>query len=231
MVKSSRGIQLGSGRETNLRRQPSRRAPRKTILIDTNGKSTEQAYFNALKTLQWAQASRVVVVFKNGAPVDVVRDAGKRKTDNDFDEAWAVCDVDEFETERAMVEARRKDVGLAWSNPCFELWLILHLAAQKSHLENGDKACEKISKPLGKDFDKTEMNFADFEHGIEEAVGRAKLLEQPPAANPSTNVWAVLESLGFGMAAEASDGVQVSPNVHRLTTRPNARDKNSPPPL
>ncbi|XVU27235.1 RloB family protein [Actinoplanes sp. CA-054009] len=143
------------------------------------------------------RAGRVVVVFKNGAPIEVVRDASRRKVANDFDHAWAVCDVDEFDTERAAVEARRKGVGLAWSNPCFELWLILHVAEQTSHLDNGDKAGERISKVLGKEYDKGTLNFTDFEAGIAAAVKRAKLLGPPPVANPSTNMWAVLESLGF----------------------------------
>ena len=82
-----RGVELGSGRETDLRRRPARRAQRQTVLIDTNGKSTEQAYFNAIKALPWMQVGRIVVVFTNKAPVDVVRDASRRKSANDFDQA------------------------------------------------------------------------------------------------------------------------------------------------
>lgn len=190
-------MELGAGRETNLRRRTSKRDQRQTILIDTNGKSTERDYFNALKSMPWLQVGRIVVVFTNKAPVEVVRDASKRKVDNDFDQAWAVCDVDEFDTEKAVVEARRRNVGLAWSNPCFELWLILHVAEHTAHLENGDKACERISKLLDKEWDKSAMDFSDFEQGIADAVKRAKLLESPPLANPSTDVWRVLEALGY----------------------------------
>ena len=190
-------MELGSGRETDLRRRPARRAQRQTVLIDTNGKSTEQAYFNAVKSLPWVQVGRIVVVFTNKAPVEVVRDASRRKNANDFDQAWAVCDVDEFDTEKAMVEARRSGVGLAWSNPCFELWLLLHIAEHTSHLENGDKACEKITKALGREWDKSALDFSDFEHGIGDAIKRAKLLETPPAANPSSDVWRLMEALGF----------------------------------
>lgn len=193
MAKSHRGVRPGSGRQTDLRRGPSSREPRPAILIDTNGKSTEPDYFNALKFLPWAQAARVVVVFTNGAPVEVVRDAARRKRASEFDQAWAVCDVDEFPTEKATAVARTGGVGLAWSNPCFELWLILHLAGHTSHLENGERACERISRLLGRDFDKTELNFPAFEAGIADAVERAKLLEPPPTANPSTNVWELLE--------------------------------------
>jgi hypothetical protein len=197
MAKSSRGVRLGAGRETNLHRRASLREPRKVVLIDTNGKATERDFFTAIKSLPWAPGGRIVVVFRNGAPIEVVRDASKRKSANDFDEAWVVCDVDDFDTEKAAAEARRKGVGLAWSNPCFELWLILHVAGHSAHLEDGTKACERISKLLGKEFDKTALDFSDFEPGISDAVERAKLLGQPPTANPSTNVWAVLESLGY----------------------------------
>jgi len=195
--RRGRGVEVGAGRVTDLRRRTAKRAQRETVLIDTNGKSTEKDYFNALKAMPWVQAGRIVVIFTNKAPVELVRDASRRKTENDFDQAWAVCDVDEFEIEKAAIEARRKGVGLVLSNPCFEVWLILHLTEQTSHLDNADKACERIGKLLGKEWDKSALDFSDFEQGIAEAIKRAKLLESPPSANPSTDVWKVLEAIGY----------------------------------
>ncbi|WP_091247774.1 RloB family protein [Micromonospora matsumotoense] len=195
--ETRRGVQVGSGRETDLRRQPARREQRIAVLVDTNGKSTERKYFGALKDLPWVHVGRVVVVFTNGSPVDVIRDAARRRSENDFDHAWAVCDIDSYNVGEAEIEAQRKGVGIAWSNPCFEVWLILHKASHNAFLENADKACERLSKILGREWDKSVLDFSEFEPGIADAVARAKLLDAPPA-NPSTGIWLVLESLGFG---------------------------------
>ncbi|MBP8181837.1 MAG: RloB domain-containing protein [Acidimicrobiia bacterium] len=52
-----------------------------------------------------------------------------------FDEVWCVFDVDEHERfGQAVASARNNGVQLAISNPCFELWLLLHYQDQTAHL-------------------------------------------------------------------------------------------------
>ena len=44
-----------------------------------------------------------------------------------FDEVWCVHDVDDHpRLDEARIMARDNDISLAVSNPCFELWLLLH---------------------------------------------------------------------------------------------------------
>ncbi|WP_204002990.1 RloB family protein, partial [Micromonospora lutea] len=119
-----KGRTVGTGRrETDLRRRPATREQRRTVLITTNGESTERTYFDALKREPWISA-KVAVAVERGSPVDLVRDAYRRQRDNDYDEAWAVCDVDHYPPGEASAEAQRSGVRLAWSNPCFEVWLL-----------------------------------------------------------------------------------------------------------
>lgn len=191
------GVQVGSGRETDLRRRLGRRSQRVAILIDTNGKCTEREYFTAVKELVWAQNGRVVVVFTNGAPIDVIRDAHRRQVESDFDHAWAVCDVDQFDIAKAQSAARHTNVQVAWSNPCFEVWLILHIAAHAAHFASADQVCEKVGKILGKPWDKRAFDFSHFESGIADAVMRAKQLGAAPENNPSSDVWRVIEAMGY----------------------------------
>ncbi|KAB1931674.1 RloB domain-containing protein [Micromonospora sp. ALFpr18c] len=79
-------------------------------------------------------------------------------------------------------------MNLLWSNPCFEVWLILHLGSCARHLESAKRAEELLRKYLA-NWDKTRLDFDDFRNGIDAAIERAQTLDPPPAANPSTAVW------------------------------------------
>ena len=52
----------------------------------------------------------------------------RRRPNRDFDELWCVFDVDQHEgLAEAISDARNNSINVAVSNPCFELWLVLHL--------------------------------------------------------------------------------------------------------
>lgn len=70
------------------------------------------------------------------------------------DEYWAVFDIDrqtdEYLDTQARIAHERGD-RLAGSNPCFELWLLLHLTADLHDLPRGQDdrgACEKCDRRL-----------------------------------------------------------------------------------
>lgn len=160
----------------------------------TNGISTEVDYFNALRREQWITADKVRVKPEPGDPMDVVLSAASIRDDNAYDEAWAVCDVDEFDVEGAIAAAAERKVGLALSQPSFEIWLILHLSERCRGFNNGAQAGRHLKSLLPR-WDKTDLKYADFRAGVFDAVRRAMRLDEPPDANPSTAVWRVIESL------------------------------------
>ncbi|MFI7433181.1 RloB family protein [Micromonospora haikouensis] len=163
------------------------------MLLATNGEATERAYFNALKQEPWVRP-RVVVVVERGSPVDVVRGAARRRKSDDFDEAWAVCDVDDYRTEPASGEAVAADVRLAWSNPCFEVWLLLHYGRHVGFVENAKKARDLL-RAHDPQWDKTALDFDKFRDRIEVACQRADQLDPPPEGNPSTSVGRIVAAL------------------------------------
>lgn len=187
-------IHVGAGRETDLRRRTDKRPQLEAVLIATNGRCTERMYFTKLRQEPWVNAGRIAVVFEAGAPLAVVEGAARRRDRDDFDQAWAVCDVDRFSTESATQTAGDVGVQLAWSNPCFEVWLLLHLRAWTRYIEDAQHADDAICRHIG-DWDKTNLNFAAFRDGVEDAIERAKGLGEPPAANPSSSVWRLVEAL------------------------------------
>jgi hypothetical protein len=70
--------------------------------------------------------------------------AAKRAGRTEVDQYWCVFDVESPKPKqhphlvRACDKARANQVHVAISNPCFELWLVLHLRDQTAHLSTDD---------------------------------------------------------------------------------------------
>lgn len=108
------------------RRTPSRISASRVLAVCCG--QTEQAYLDGLKRL--SKPVTVKTMVKVGSPVQLVKYAAKvRENDRGgFDEYWCVVDVDEFDISDAIAEAGATGISMAVSNPCFEVWLILHFA-------------------------------------------------------------------------------------------------------
>lgn len=103
-----------------------------------------------------------------------------------------------------MIKARDNGVATAVSNPCFELWLVLHRATQTAFLET-DQA---ISMRNAMDHSEGKhLIAADYMNRRTEAVRRAKSLEKLhrnngtafPDDNPSSTVYKLLEALNVSV--------------------------------
>lgn len=178
-----------------------RRAPtmarRRTILVYCGASSTEPAYFDGLR-IEVRNSSVTIKIRSDGiAPAALVRAAAKFRDGRPdvFDEVWCVVDVDEFDIGAAMAEARRCRVSLAVSNPCFELWLLLHHDNCNAYCAGYPDVERRLKKHLPA-YDKANLDFTQFASGIADAVKRAKGLDptgKDYQRNPSTNVWQLVE--------------------------------------
>lgn len=136
MMPSKRGR---SG-DRSLKRRVAIRQPRKTLLIFCEGERTEPEYLDALKrqpAIHDVAAVDLRVETGHGGSVpktlvSMAIEARRRAVDEEgeIDEFWCVFDV-EWPTNHpdlkdAVERARQGGIELAISNPCFELWLILH---------------------------------------------------------------------------------------------------------
>ncbi len=187
-------VRPGVGRETDLTRRSGVRDQRWSVLVVTNGERTERQYLEELRREPWVRADKVLVVCQRGDPEAVVKAANTRWDRDQFETCWAVCDVDQFDATSPSRLAKEFGVGLLWSNPCFEVWLILHLAACQTYFENARQAEAKLKK-LVPSWDKRRLDFADFRDGVHSAVSRAQQLGECPTANPSTDVGRLIEHL------------------------------------
>jgi hypothetical protein len=87
-----------------------------------------------------------------------------------------------------------EDTILLYSNPCIELWFLLHLKEQKANISCND--CNKELKKRLKTYSKTILS-GELKKYLtdkqQKAVNRAKKL--PQFTNPSTTVWRLIEEL------------------------------------
>ncbi|MGB8842456.1 MAG: RloB family protein [Aliidongia sp.] len=122
----------------SLKRPVGTRLPKRKFIIYTEGKNTEPDYFRALERGVTGALVAVEIVDAAGVPTTIAEKAclrakkikkgrSKRSSFEEDDRVWAVFDRDEhLKVNEAIQKCYSNSVGIAFSNPCFELWLILH---------------------------------------------------------------------------------------------------------
>lgn len=136
---------------------------------------------------------------------DLKRAADSRaKTEGDenlrYDEVWCVFDVDEHpKVGEARQMALDNGLRLAMSNPCFELWLLLHLrespGAQHRH------AVQKMFYDMMPGVSWKHLDFERLSAGGDAAYRRAERLEREARVvgeggrNPTTEVFHLVASI------------------------------------
>ncbi|MBH8567124.1 RloB domain-containing protein [Nostoc sp. CENA67] len=122
------------------RRQPSRNIAQK-ILIACEGSKTEPIYFKSIRNDLRSPTLKIIVLENQGRtdPRSIIERLIEERSQlrenqqwNSKDTAWAVFDGDEhieksFENwQSAINRAKSQKIQLAITNPCFELWYLIH---------------------------------------------------------------------------------------------------------
>lgn len=103
---------------------------------------------------------------------------------------------EEFNGALSSAKKCKPRVEAAWSNPCFELWFILHFVYYNTPLDR-KLASEKLGQILGRGYDKSDRNIPQLlDERTQTAVDNGWRLEEkgpskdcPPSdANPGTTV-------------------------------------------
>lgn len=203
----------GAGVRT-LKRKVATRKPRKTLVVFCEGERTEPEYLNALKRKPSVREVAAVDLrvqtgqggFVPRTLVAMAIESLERATDEDaeIDEFWCVFDVEWPRNhpglEEAVKQARANGVKLAVSNPCFEVWLILHFQDQGAWLDNNQ--ARRLRRQLDGSNDKG-LESARYMPVTAEAGRRAAELERRhlrdgtlfPHDNPSSGMHHLLKAV------------------------------------
>jgi hypothetical protein len=173
------------------------------------GKKTEPLYLRRFQHEVRNPRVHVETIGAAGVPVSVVEtaidlrakasQAARREHDDNllWDQVWAVFDIDDHpNVERAKELARKGGISLAISNPCFELWALLHFVDWRRHIERGRlrQELQRYLPEYGK-----ELNFEAMNSSYDVAVRRAHTLQEDaiaaeaPGRNPTTYVFLLTE--------------------------------------
>lgn len=193
-----------------LRRRVGTRHVRKTLRVFCEGERTEPEYLDALKREPAVREAAVVrIALAGGVPLTLVKRAvderSRALSENDeIDEFWCVFDVEWPVNHPHLLEAialaKANDISLAISNPCFEVWLVLHLKEHGAWLDT-DQA-EKLRHQLDKSTDKG-LYPANYMPHVGKAAARAAQLEERhrqndtslPDDNPSSGMHLLVSSV------------------------------------
>ncbi len=201
-------------RERKPGRRPSFRSPKPVILVVCEGRATEPEYISGFQKGCRNPRVNVELADEHGVPRTVVeiaknlkRDA-ERKAKNEkddnlaYDAVWCVFDVDVHPgISDAKQMERDNDIDLAISNPCFELWLLLHFredpGMQDRHTIQG------MLKGFVPGYDKRivfEMFRLKYPDAEKRAVQLDSLAESvgEPGRNPTTGVYKLLRAIAAG---------------------------------
>ncbi|MFJ9577923.1 RloB family protein [Streptomyces sp. NPDC101191] len=164
-------------------------------MVVCGAETTEYDYLNGFKAKFKRPNLSLRVTKKPGSPLQVVEYAANRwgGPSGGFDQIWCVVDVDEYQDlDQAMRYASANDVELVVSNPCFEIWLLLHHTDHRSWTRDYRAVKQLLQRFVDVPSDKGVAFDRDYSDHWGEAVERARTLAQEGnehRTNPATGMW------------------------------------------
>lgn len=193
-----------------LGRRRASKEPKHKFHVLCEGQNTEPQYFRALSHQVDGALISIVVQKAVGTPVTIANNArnlskslglngNSRRRKNSYeknDQVWAVFDRDDHpNVNEALSICENSKIGIAYSNPCFELWLIFHLQdyAQPNSHNNVQRRFSELeptyNQAAGKicDFETILNNLEDAENRGQQSLNDRER-EGDRRGNPSTSV-------------------------------------------
>ncbi len=193
------------------------------IVIAAEGRQTENIYFEAMKATLCASDVQVEVLHRDtndSSPENVLNQIIDFKAEyniEDDDQLWVVVDKDKWTkkmiSEVAQYCTQDEHLYFALSNPCFELWLLLHVddvsqydAEQLRLLQENRRVTRrtdtwlkhKLREKLG-EYSESKYDAYYLLQTIDVAIERAKILDVKPAdrwpQTIGTRVYLLAESI------------------------------------
>lgn len=175
------------------------------IVIAAEGRDTENIYFEAMKTSLCASGVHVEVLHRDNddsSPANVlaqIKDFMDIYNIEEDDQLWVVVDRDRWTSKMLSSVARdcvtNDNLYFCVSNPCFELWLLLHLedvlsydsdrmkelAANKKNSKRGNTWLKKRMKDLMGHYHESDYDAYSLLQTIDSAINQAEKLDKRPS--------------------------------------------------
>ena len=193
------------------RRRASTAGKRRSLLVFTEGLRTEPGYLRQWHRLHREQAIVTIDPF-HGPPLRLVERAAARKAADVRDarrgrgaaygEYWCVFDVDEHpDLSRALQLAETREINIALSNPCIELWFMLHFQDQQASVHRADAqrtsadllGCGKVLTPTA--LDHLAAGYRDARERARQLDKKHELDGSPTRSNPASDVWRLIDRI------------------------------------
>lgn len=195
------------GRET--------RKPRKIVLIGIEGRNrTERLYFQDLirdkgdgYTVRFTSREETD---PKGIAKSMIRDIKNYELDfTNGDLAYCVFDTDtdpdkQKYIDEAEVNAGKENIETILSNPCFEVWFLMHFTDSTHAFSNNREVIDRLKEKIS-DYEKNKSIYGSIKERTCTAVGNAKRLEtfhdemgrRPKHVdrNPSSEVYKIIEKV------------------------------------
>ncbi|MDC9715042.1 MAG: RloB family protein [Gammaproteobacteria bacterium] len=175
--------------------------PYDRVLIVCEGKETEINYFNGLiRHLKLSTVNIKVQDIKQTTPDSLLKEAKKlyqeaKKSGNPYDKVYCVFDKDrhtKYQETKNQIDQIKQPKGVycyAFSEPCFEFWLLLHYYKTTKPFTCFDKLRkDKEFKKYFPEYGKSEDIFPILQDKLAVACNNAK-------GNPHTNINKLVEYL------------------------------------
>ena len=196
-----------------VQRKLGRKQPKTLFKVICEGANTEPKYLAAFAKRYGNNLVDIETVAAAGVPLTIVRKSVEIKKQlfreakkTGFErhiEVWAVFDVDEHpHIPQAVNMARGNDIFIGQSNPCVEIWPLLHLEFHRAHIHR--HALQRKLATHMASYQPGGSKLIDFEQikdNYDEAKARAEQLIEDhrqvgePLANPSTTLFNLLDGI------------------------------------
>ncbi|MEI7585076.1 RloB family protein [Runella sp.] len=182
------------------------------IRLACEGGKTEPNYFNGYLRSKGFKQPNMAFKPKDHSPIGVARAAKEEyqkairlKIPKDKIFVWAIFDRDGHAgVENAIEMLRTTAISTAFSNICFEYWILLHFERTSRSFSNCDELVRDIKENHDSDYDKANNHFDRLKDRVPNAISNATWLknaiwreEERPVwqLNPYTDVHHIFNSL------------------------------------
>jgi hypothetical protein len=200
-------------RVTKKQRGVIKRRQKKIILVGAEGDNqTERNYLTSFNSKQ--NEYRIIIATgihtdPEGVVNDLVKSAKKSELDEDYgDMKVCLMDVDylknrKIKLQKAIEISEKENVKLCLSNPCFEIWFLLHYRYSTRQYLSNNEIVKELQQYIP-DYKKSKDIFDTLWPNLDEAIKNAKKLEENHIRNnvksrlekiPSSEVYGLIEIL------------------------------------